>query len=164
MNDGNRWVTKCDERDMKREEDVVNGLLMWWARHGKRRRWITAKSSYHEDEGHLHCWGIEVHLDDLQELILPHPKLYTCHRSITEICYIFLQKRIALQVESYISVTKDRANNYCTSSCEIFCSQVHKIVSWLGGSLDFFSLSLILWSSSWICKVWKFQTRESRNI
>jgi hypothetical protein len=28
MNDGNRWVTKCDERDMKREEDVVNGLLM----------------------------------------------------------------------------------------------------------------------------------------
>lgn len=25
-------------------------------------------------------------------------------------------------------------------------------------------LSLMLWSSSWICKVWKFQTRESRNI
>jgi hypothetical protein len=28
MNDRNRWVAKCDEQDMKREEDAVNGLLM----------------------------------------------------------------------------------------------------------------------------------------
>jgi hypothetical protein len=28
MNDRNRWVAKCDERDMKREEAAVNGLLM----------------------------------------------------------------------------------------------------------------------------------------
>jgi hypothetical protein len=28
MNGGNRWVAECDERDMKREEDAVNGLLM----------------------------------------------------------------------------------------------------------------------------------------
>jgi hypothetical protein len=35
----------------------------------------TAKSSYHLDEGDLHCSGTQVHLDDPQELIWRHPEL-----------------------------------------------------------------------------------------
>jgi hypothetical protein len=58
----------------KAESEGTNDANMM-CRTWKEKDMPTAKSSYHLDEGDLHCSGTQVHLDDPQELIWRHPEL-----------------------------------------------------------------------------------------